>query len=162
MSNENPTMSAARAPLGVEMKMNLGQIIVTAVVIISASTIYMGKVDTNQSATQAAQTDIKQLRVDVTAQLSANRTDATAQYTAFKAEMIAQMTQQQVNIDRQFRETRDTINNIPSVTERVSQLERTAERLQKQQDQDHSASIENTTNMNNLLRQLGAAQKVTR
>jgi hypothetical protein len=122
----------------------------------------MSSVDSTQNDMKAAQTDIKQLRVDVTAQLAAASTAATAQYTAFKTEMVAQMTQQQVNIDRQFSATRDTINNIPSMAERVSQLEKTLDWRGKQQDQDHSATVENTTNINNYLRDRAGSQKIQR
>lgn len=108
------------------------------------------------------QTEMKTFKAEITAQVSALKIDMTAQNVALRADMIAQTTQLQVNTDKQFNMTRASIDNLPSMTERVGQLEKRVDKAERQLETVQSSGIETTANMNNLLRQLGAAQKIPR
>lgn len=137
--------------LGIENKITTGQLLIGAIILVSTATIYMGRVDTNQSDTKTIKTDMASLKVEL-----------TAQSAALKVELMQQMTQMQINNDKQFAMTRASIDNIPSMNERVTQLERWRDKTDRVVEETRKEGIETTTNMNNLLRQLGAAQRVPR
>lgn len=130
---------------------NMGQIITWVIIVIATSTIYMGKVDTAQSDTKTLKTDLAALEIKLTANIAAT-----------KIELVQQVTQLQLNNDKQFTLTRASIDNIPSMNERVSQLDKRADKMERVLEETRASGIETTANMNNLLRQMGAAQRIPR
>jgi len=157
----------SRAILRYDAGLNLGHVLTIVTIIGSvgvASGFISARTESNQKQMDQLRSDvttkIDTIKSEMTSQIVALETGMTKQVVALRSDNATQMAQFQVNTEKQFTLTRNSIDNIPSMAERVSQLEKRAERVERLQDQDHAASIENTTNMNNLLRQLGAAQRI--
>lgn len=120
---------STRLPFGIENNLTTGQILIAAVVIISTATLYMGRVDTNQSDTKTLKNDM----------------------AAMKGELVQRMDQ-----------IRSDISNIPSMTERVSQLEKRVDRGERVLEVVQQSGIETATTLKNLLQQNAAAQRIQR
>lgn len=171
---DGPVNPPRRMPFRFDPGISLGHVLSALPTIVLAVWILSGnakQTDANQkqldqyhteaiALSEANKKQQDQSRAEVTSQINNVKSDLLLKIADMRTEQANQIAQIQLNTNKQFDNLALIIANLPGMNVRVDQLEKRVDNVQRQQEQDHSAVIENTANINNIGRQVNILQKI--